>query len=70
MNIVFSFHAEYRMKKRKFLREEIIDAIKNPDKTTKKYEKYYYQKKISRGTVEVVCEKTEKSLKVITLYWL
>lgn len=70
MKIEFTAHAEFRLDKRKILREEAIDALNYPDKTIKKYGQYYYQKKFPRGTIEVVCEKTEKSLNVITIYWL
>ena len=70
MKITFTFHAEERLKKRKLLKEEVIEAIEHPDKTIKKHGSYYYQKNLGRGIIEVVCEKTEKSLNVITLYWL
>lgn len=70
MYIVFTEHAEERLERRKFLKTEIIEAIKFPDKITKKYGKYYYQKTVERGKVEIVCKKTEKHIKVITLYWL
>lgn len=70
MNIIFTEHAEERLEKRKFLKNEIIEAINFPDKILNKYGKYYYQKKLERGKVEIVCEKTEKHIKVITLYWL
>lgn len=70
MEIIFTYHAEYRIIRRKLSKEEVIGAIKSPDKTIKKHGKYYYQKRISQMTIEVVCEKTEKSLNVITVYWL
>ena len=70
MEITFTEHALERLEKRKFIKEEVIEAIKFPDKTLKKHEKYYYQKSLERGKVEVVCERTEKDIKVITLYWL
>jgi hypothetical protein len=70
MEIIFTSHAEYRTKKRKLLKVEVLDAIKHPDKTIKKHGKYYYQKKLDRGTIEVVVEKTEKNLNVVTIYWL
>ncbi len=70
MEITFTHHAEWRLQKRKLLKEEVIEAIKYPDKTLKKHGKYLYQKKLERGTVEIVCEKTEKSLNVLTIYWL
>ncbi len=70
MEIIFIQHAEERIKLRKILREEVIDAINNPDNTLKKHGKHYYQKKLDRGTIEVCCEKTERNIKVITVYWL
>jgi len=70
MKIIFTQHAEFRIKKRKILKEEVIDAIKSPDKVLKKHSMYYYQKKLYRGTIEVVVEKTENNLNVVTIYWL
>ena len=70
MDIVFTEHALERLEKRKFIKEEIVEAINFPDKTLKKHGKYYYQKSLERGEAEIVCERTEKNIKVITLYWL
>jgi hypothetical protein len=70
MKIVFTHHAELRLKKRKILREEAIEAIKFPDRTIKKYGQHYYQKQLGRGAIEVVCEKTESNINIITIYWL
>ncbi len=70
MEIVFTFHAKHRMKKRRLIKEEVVDAIKFPDKTVKKHGKYFFQKKLCRGTIEVVVEKTENILNVVTIYWL
>ena len=70
MNIIFTNHALARIEKRKLLKQEVLDAIKYPDKTIKKHEKYYYQKKLGRGIIEIVTEKTESNLNVITMYWL
>jgi len=70
MQYLFTLHAEYRIKKRKLTKEEVIETIKYPDKTLKKYDKYYAQKNIGRGTIEVVYEKTERYIKIITVYWL
>lgn len=61
MRIIFTGHAEYRIFKRKILKEEIIEAINKPDKTIKKHGKYYFQKKLERGIIEICCEKTEKN---------
>lgn len=70
MDITFTAHAEWRLTKRKILRGEVLDAIKYPDIILKKYGKYYYQKQLNRGAIEIVCEKIGKSLNIITLYWL
>lgn len=70
MNISFTGHAKFRIEKRKLLEEEVINAILFPDKTIKKHGKYYYQKKLDRGMIEVVTEKTENNINVITIYWL
>ncbi|VVB81709.1 Uncharacterised protein [uncultured archaeon] len=70
MEIIFTSHAEFRIKKRKLLEQEVVDTIRYPDITIKKYDKYYFQKKLERGTIEVSCEKTERYIKVITVYWI
>lgn len=70
MKIVFTEHAEERLERRKFSKTEIVEAINSPDKISKKHGKYYYQKTLERGKAEIVCKKTEKNIKVITLYWL
>jgi len=70
MEIVFTMHAEYRILKRNILKQEVIEAIRYPDLTFKKHGKYYYKKAMDRGKIEVVCEKTENNIKVVTLYWV
>ena len=70
MKVRFTNHAKYRIEKRKILEEEVIEAIKYPDKTIKKHGKYYFQKRLERGTIEISCEKTESIINVITVYWL
>lgn len=70
MNVEFTLHAEQRINKRNLSKEEIINAIKNPDKTTKKHGAVYFEKNLGNGTIEIVCERTESNIKVITLYWI
>lgn len=70
MEILFTRHAEFRLIRRKILKQEVVDAIKYPDKTLKKHGKYFFQKSLNRGKIEVVCEKIENNIKVITLYWI
>ena len=69
MKIVLSNHAEYNLKARKVLIEELLDTIRYPDRITKEFGKYYYEKKFQRGTLEAVCITTENHIKVVTLYW-
>jgi len=70
MEVVFTIHAEYRLERRKIPKDEARDALKNPDTLLKKHGLYYYQKRLERGIIEIVCEKTAKSLNVITVYWV
>ena len=70
MKIIFTKHAEYRIKKRNLTKQEVIDSINYPDNTIKKHGKYYFNKKLERGTIEICCEKTENNIKVITIYWI
>jgi hypothetical protein len=69
MDIMFTDHAKKRIKKRKISEKEVIDSIKNPEKIEEIYGKYYIQKNIGRGIIEVVYEK-DKYINVITIYWI
>ncbi|RLG16342.1 hypothetical protein DRN69_01050 [Candidatus Pacearchaeota archaeon] len=69
MNIVFTEHAKERIKRRKITEDEIINTIKYPEKLDKNKQKYYAQKNIGRGRIEVVYEK-DKYIKIITVYWV
>ena len=69
MNIQFTEHARYTMKKRRITEDEVISAIKYSEKTEKIDDKYYVTKNIGRGIIEVVFIK-ENYIKVITLYWI
>lgn len=69
MNIQFTEHALYTMKKRRITEDEVISAIKYPEKTEKISDKYYVTKNIGRGIIEVVFIR-ENYIKVITLYWI
>lgn len=69
MKIIFTEHAKNRIKKRKITEDEVINTIKYPKKIEKKKQKYYAEKDIGRGRVEVVYEK-DKYINVITVYWI
>jgi len=68
MEIIFTEHAKERMKKRHITEEEIINAVKYPDKTVKREGKYISKKNIGRGEIEVIYEK-DKYIKIITIYY-
>ena len=70
MKYKFTIHAEQRRKKRNVTKEEIIETIRYPDRVLKKHNKYYVQKNIGRGKIEVVYNKTEKYISIITVYWI
>jgi len=69
MEIIFTEHVEWRMKKRNISKDEIINTIKYAEKTDKKEDKYYAQKDIGRGKIEVVYER-DKYIKIVTVYWI
>jgi hypothetical protein len=54
MEIVFTEHAKQKLEKRKILDDEVINTIKYSEKTYKQEGKYYSQKDIGRGKIEVV----------------
>lgn len=73
MEIIFTEHAKERLLKRKITEEEVVDAVNYPDKAYQREGKYFAQKDIGRGKIEVIYEKIitkSKSLNIITLYWL
>ena len=70
MEVIFTRHSEEQIKERRISKEEVLEAIRNPTKIIKKHGKYYYQKKFEKGSIELPCEKTEKHIKVITVYWI
>ncbi len=70
MIIIFTRHSEKRIEKRGILRQEALEAVRYPDNTEKRHSKHYIRKRLERGTIELCCEKTEKYLKIITIYWV
>ena len=69
MDIIFTEHVKDRIKKRKITEDEIINTVKYPEKIRKRGGKYYAQKDIGRGKIEVVYEK-DKYINIITVYWI
>ncbi len=70
MKILVSVHAERRMIERGLTRLELLETINSPDLIRKRYEKYYYVKRLQRGMIEIITEQKENHIKVVTLYWL
>ena len=69
MEIEFTLHAKEQIKERNLSKEEVINVIKNPDKTYQEFGKYYAEKDIGSGIIRVVFKK-DKYINVITVYWL
>ena len=69
MDIIFTEHAKQKLGKRKILEDEAINTIKYPEKTYKEGGKYYSQKDIGRGKIEVVYIR-DKYIKILTIYWI
>ena len=70
MNVIFTLHAKHKIRKRNLTEQEVRESIENPDKTTKKHGKIYFEKNLGRGTIEIVSEAIENNIKVITVYWI
>ncbi len=64
MYITFTLHSKKQIEKRNLTEQEIIESIKFLDKTIKKHDKYYFQKSIGRGMIEIVCEKMENNKQI------
>ena len=69
MEIIFTKHVRGRIKKRKISEDEIINTIKYAEKIDKRKGKYYAQKDIGRGKIEVVYTR-DKYIKIVTVYWI
>jgi len=70
MQFAFTNHALERMRFRRIEQNDVLDALRFPDIIQKKEYKYLYRKRVSAGIIEIVCEKTENHLKIITVYWV
>ena len=73
MRIVFTKHALDRMRTRRIAHDEVVEALKRPDVTTKRHGSFILRKSAAHGTFEVCCEREpgkETHIKVITVYWV
>ncbi|MBT3406240.1 DUF4258 domain-containing protein [Candidatus Woesearchaeota archaeon] len=68
--VIFTNHAMERMLRRGVFQEEVISTVFFPAKSFRRHDKSYFQKDLGRGWIEVCCEKTQRIIKVITVYWL
>ena len=62
MEISFTEHAKEMMKKRNITKEEVVSAMKYPDKTFKRRVKYFAEKYIGRAKIEAVSDISVKNL--------
>ena len=70
MRITYTQHAEDRMIKRNVSKEEIEYSLRHPIRIRKMYGVYYALAELHRGKIEIVYEKGENYINVITFYWL
>ena len=70
MRINYTRHAREQMAERNISEQDVIDAIKMPDRITKEHGKYYASKNIGLGTIEAAYEIVGNYIKVITVYWV
>ena len=70
MKIEFSNHAFERLKKRGILQIYIEEELLHPIRVEKREGLFYAQIKIDKGIVEIVYEKRENLIKIVTLYWI
>ncbi len=69
MNIIFTHHALEKIHERRITKDEVLSTIKYPEETRKIGDKYYVQKNIGRGVIQVVFTR-ERYIKVITIHWM
>lgn len=70
MKCFFTVHAKRRAEKRGITKRIVLEAVKYPDSTNIRHGKLYSQKRVAKGVIEVVYEKTKKNIKIITVYWV
>jgi hypothetical protein len=70
MQIIFTKHAQRRMVERNIPKEDILDGLANPYRLEKDQNKGTCQKLTPRGIIEIVFEKKDNNLIVITAYWV
>ena len=70
MDIIYTWHGKLQINKRKVNLVWVEETIKSPDLTSKSEGKYYLRKKLDGFILEVVCEKKENYIKVISVYWI
>ena len=70
MAIILTKHAEQRLVERRIEKEEIIETIENFERLEKRNDRFYCQKRFSRGSVEVIYKNIDNNIIVITAYWV
>ena len=70
MDFVFTFHALTRMHERSIGMNHVLNAVQTPHKLWRENERFFAQKQFTQRRLEVVYEKSENIIKIITVYWL
>ena len=71
MNIVFSAHAQLKIKQRKLSAQSIRATVKKPDQTERTYDgREAYYKKFRKRSLKVVIVRKPNTLIVVTAHWV
>ena len=68
MKILYSPHAEKRMKQRSVSKEQVEDIVEFPNYTIKRGKEIEAYKKVDNKMIKVVYFKGENYIKIITVY--
>ncbi|MFC1648697.1 DUF4258 domain-containing protein [Nanoarchaeota archaeon] len=70
MKVSLSAHAKKRMKLRRITEDDVLQAIRYPRKTRKKYGLYYIEYELPHGSIELVYDRKQNHINIITIYWI
>lgn len=69
MKIVYTNHAEFKLRKLKVPKIWVEETLRNPDLLIPEWSKHYALKKLNGLKLKIVYEKA-KYIKIITLYFI
>ena len=70
MKLIFTYHAEFRMRKRGILKQDVEEALYFPNNIKKKHGIILLSKKTKHRENRDCMGKTEKDIRIINIYWL